>query len=74
MMKAVNYIFTALAVVGVFFIVGVCGRSDLYDEIHLVYPVTELVKQVIIGLMLILPECVYKLLYLRGSKDDKRVF
>lgn len=47
-----------LAVVGVFVIAGAMGNDDVMVMSHVVYPLAETMKTVLVGVALIVPEIV----------------
>lgn len=57
--KIFNRIFGIMAFIGFFLIIGAIGASDYAAEMNIYEPITAHIKEMVIGVLLIIPEIIY---------------
>jgi hypothetical protein len=58
-LKILNWIFGIMAFIGFFLIIGAVGASDFAVEMHIYEPITAHMKEMVIGVILIIPGIIY---------------
>lgn len=58
-LKILNWIFGIMAFIGFFLIIGAVGASDFAIEMHIYEPITAHMKEMVIGVILIIPGIIY---------------
>lgn len=53
--RIINRIITIMAVIGVIIFIGAVGHSDYMSECHKYYPLSSTVKNMLFGMLLIVP-------------------
>lgn len=56
--KIFNFVITSLAVIGILTIIGSVGTADYMVEIGQDYPMSETMKTMLIGVLMVLPAVV----------------
>lgn len=58
-LKILNWIFGIMVFIGFFLIIGAVGASDFAVEMHIYEPITAHMKEMVIGVILIIPGIIY---------------
>lgn len=67
--KILNWIFGSMAVIGFFLIIGAVGASDYAVEMHIYEPITAHMKEIVTGVILIIPGIIYLKITERGDEN-----
>lgn len=66
--KILNWIFGIMAFIGVFLIIGAVGASDYAVEMHIYESITAHMKEMVIGVILMMPGIIYLEIIERGDE------
>ena len=66
--KILDWIFGIMAFIGFVLIIGAVGSSDLADELGIYEPVNAHMKEMVIGVILMMPGIIYLEIIERGDE------
>jgi hypothetical protein len=66
--KILNWIFRIMVFIGLFLITGAVGASDYAVEMHIYEPITAHMKEMVIGVILIIPRIIHLKIVERGNE------
>ena len=66
--KILNWIFGIMVFIGFILIIGAVGASDYAVEMHIYEPITAHRKEMVIGVILMMPEIIYLKIIERGDE------
>lgn len=66
--KILNWIFGIMAFIGFILIIGAVGASDYAVEMGIYEPITAHMKEIVIGIVLMIPGIIYLEIVERGDK------
>lgn len=66
--KILNWIFGIMVFIGFVLIIGAVGASDYAVEMHIYEPITAHMKEMVIGIVLMMPGIIYLEIIERGDE------
>lgn len=66
--KILNWIFGIMVFIGFVLIIGAVGASDYAVEMHIYEPITAHMKEMVIGIVLMIPGIIYLKITERGDE------